>query len=101
MKRICVYCGSSSGTLPAFVDMTQRLARQIAERGMGLVFGGGAIGLMGVLAGAYVEASGRDLVGVIPERFGLKLAHPGITEVHVTGTMHQRKQLMFDLLLFV
>lgn len=95
--RLCVYCGSSAGADPAYLTATRQLARLLAERGVGLVFGGGAIGLMGALATAYVEAAGRELIGVIPEKFGRKLAHPRITELHIPRTMHARKQIMFDL----
>lgn len=97
MKRICVYCGSYAGSDQTFVAATTEIGRLLAEHHMGVVYGGAGIGLMGTLADAYLAHGGQELIGVIPERFGLALSHPGLTETHVTQTMHQRKQMMFDL----
>jgi len=96
MRRVCVFCGSKSGGRPVFAEAAQLLGRLLAERGLGLIFGGGHIGLMGVLADA-VLAAGGEVAGVIPQALVDKeLAHSQLTELHVVGTMHQRKALMAD-----
>ncbi len=97
MRRLCVFCGSSAGGPPGYRDAARRLGELLAERGVGLVFGAGHIGLMGVVADA-VLAGGGTAVGVIPQALVDKeLAHRGLTELHVVETMHQRKALMADL----
>jgi uncharacterized protein (TIGR00730 family) len=97
MRRLCVFCGSSAGARPVYTDSARRLGGLLAGRGLGLVYGGGHIGLMGVLADA-VLAAGGEAVGVIPQSLVDKeLAHPGLTALHVVTTMHQRKALMADL----
>jgi uncharacterized protein (TIGR00730 family) len=97
MRRLCVFCGSSAGNRPAYRDAAGRLGGLLAARGVGLVFGAGHIGLMGVLADA-VLAGGGTAAGVIPQALVDKeLAHRGLTELHVVKTMHQRKSLMADL----
>ncbi len=96
MKRICVYCGSSPGKDPAYVAMARRLGTSLAERGLGLVYGGASVGLMGAVADAAL-AGGSTAVGIIPEAFANRVAHPGLTEKHVVGSMAERKKLMFDL----
>jgi uncharacterized protein (TIGR00730 family) len=97
MQRLCVFCGSSSGQRPVYADHARALGRLLAERSLGLVYGGGHIGLMGVLADA-VLAGGGEVVGVIPRTLVEKeLAHSGLTALHVVETMHQRKALMADL----
>jgi len=97
MRRVCVFCGSSPGNRPDFAEAAQQLGQLLAQRGLGLVFGGGHIGLMGLLADA-VLAGGGDAVGVIPQALVDKeLAHSRLTELHVVSTMHQRKALMADL----
>jgi uncharacterized protein (TIGR00730 family) len=97
MRRLCVFCGSSTGNHEGYADAARRLGGLLAERGIGLVFGAGHIGLMGVLADA-VLAAGGEAVGVIPQALVDKeLAHTGLTELHVVQTMHQRKALMADL----
>src|SRR5713226_8253785 len=97
MKRLCVFCGSSTGTDPRYVDEARLLGKLLARRGWGLVFGGGHIGLMGVLADAVLQAGG-EVIGVIPQALVDKeLAHPGVTELRIVSTMHQRKALMADL----
>lgn len=97
MKRICVFCGSKTGADPAYIAAAQALAHAMARRGIGLVYGGGNIGLMGVLADAMLAAGG-EVVGVIP-RFLMEkeLAHTGATEMHLVGSMHERKARMADL----
>ncbi|WP_136162349.1 TIGR00730 family Rossman fold protein [Sphingomonas flavalba] len=94
--RIAVYCGSSSGFEPAFAAAAEAVGRQLAEAGIGLVYGGGNIGLMAVLADAAIAAGG-EVIGVIPQALvDRELAHPGCTELHVTANMHARKALMAE-----
>jgi uncharacterized protein (TIGR00730 family) len=97
LKRICVFCGSSLGARPAYKDAAVRLGELLAERGIGVVFGGGCIGLMGALADAALRKGG-EVIGVIPESLlRREIAHQGVTKLHVVETMHQRKALMADL----
>jgi uncharacterized protein (TIGR00730 family) len=97
MRRLCVFCGSSTGSAAVYAEQARRLGQAIAARGLGLVFGGGHIGLMGVLADAVLQA-GAEAIGVIPQALVDKeLAHDRLTELHVVSTMHQRKALMADL----
>jgi uncharacterized protein (TIGR00730 family) len=97
MKRVCVFCGSSSGANPAFAEAASRLGALLAARGMGLVYGGGEVGLMGEVARACLGAGGEGH-GVIPHRLAeLELAFEGITRLHVVETMHERKALMAEL----
>ena len=96
MRRLCVFCGSSPGRRPAFAETARRLGGLLAARGLGLVYGGGHVGLMGVLADAVLGAGG-EVIGVIPQALVDKeLAYPGLTELRVVATMHQRKALMAD-----
>jgi uncharacterized protein (TIGR00730 family) len=97
MKRICVYCGARPGSLPSFAEAARRLGRLLARRQMILVYGGGNVGLMGILADAVLEAHGQA-IGIIPQFFiDRGLLHAGLQEVHVTQTMHERKALMLDM----
>ena len=97
LHRLCIYCGSSPGSLPEFTKAAQDCGTQLATQRIGLVYGGGNVGLMGLLADA-VLAAGGEVIGVIPHHLANKeLAHPGATEMHRVGTMHERKQLMADL----
>jgi uncharacterized protein (TIGR00730 family) len=97
MRRLCVFCGSSVGARAEYAESARGLGRALAGRDLGLVYGGGHIGLMGVLADAVLGAGGR-VFGVIPQSMvESELAHPGLTELHVVATMHQRKALMADL----
>lgn len=97
LKRICVYLGSNPGNSPAYVAAAETLGRELADRSIGLVYGGSSTGLMGRLADTCLAAGG-EVVGVIPERLVEKeIAHPGLTESRVVRTMHERKQLMADL----
>jgi uncharacterized protein (TIGR00730 family) len=97
VKAVCVYCGSSFGTDPAYLEATQTLARTFAKQGLRVVYGGAAVGLMGALADAALEAGG-DVVGVIPRQLvDREIAHKGLTELHVVSTMHERKALMAEL----
>ncbi len=97
MSRICVFCGSKRGNRPLYVELAGRLGRGLAGRGHDLVYGGGATGLMGVVADAVLEAGG-EAIGVIPRSMATReVAHPGLTRMHVVATMHERKALMAEL----
>ncbi|HXG11140.1 MAG TPA: TIGR00730 family Rossman fold protein [Gemmataceae bacterium] len=97
MRRLCVFCGSAVGSGSAYAEAARRMGEAMAGRGLGLVFGGGHVGLMGVLADAVLQAGG-EVIGVIPQALvDRELAHGGLTELHVVGTMHQRKARMADL----
>lgn len=97
IKRICVFCGSAFGTRPAYKDAAERLGKLLAERGIGLVYGGGCIGLMGAMADAAL-AGGGEVIGVIPDSLMRReVGHRGVTKLHVVETMHERKKLMADL----
>lgn len=94
MMRICVYAGSREGDAPALVDAARRLGRAIGERGWGLVYGGGGIGLMRVVADAAL-AAGAEVIGVIPEALvARELQHPAVADMRVVDTMHARKAEM-------
>lgn len=96
VKRICVYCGSGSGEDPVFVAAARTLGRTLAASDIGLVFGGGSIGLMGEVAQATLDAGGH-VTGVIPEFLKQReLALDSLSELVVTSSMHERKQLMFE-----
>ena len=97
LRSLCVYCGSSSRVDPAFKDGAAELGRQLAAEGISLVFGGGRVGLMGIIADAALAAGGK-VVGVIPRHLDREeVGHRGIAELHVVETMHERKALMFQL----
>ena len=97
MSTICVYCGSSPGNDPAFLQAAREVGGLIAQRGHSLVYGGGNTGLMGVVADAVLAAGGQ-VVGVIPDNFvRQELEHRGLTKLHVVSTMHERKALMASL----
>jgi hypothetical protein len=97
VQRVCVFCGSSSGGDPAYAGTAARLGEVLARRGLTLVYGGGDVGLMGVLADAALAAKG-NVIGVIPRALvDLEAAHRGLPDLRVVETMHQRKALMADL----
>lgn len=97
LKNICVYLGSNAGRTPVYVEQAQGLGRELARRGIGLVYGGSNVGLMGALADAALEAGGR-VVGILPERLQAKeVAHLGLTELHIVATMHERKRMMSEM----
>jgi uncharacterized protein (TIGR00730 family) len=97
MKRLAVYCGSSPGTDPAFSEAAQALGEEMARRGIALVYGGGRLGLMGVVADAVLSGGG-EAYGVIPQALiDLEVAHTGLTEIHIVTTMHERKAKMTEL----
>lgn len=97
MKRICIFCGSSSGINAVYAEQAKALGRALARRQLGLVYGGGNVGLMGLIADAALEADG-EVIGVIPQALVDKeLAHHGVTRLHVVGSMHERKAMMADM----
>jgi uncharacterized protein (TIGR00730 family) len=97
MKSVCLFCGSNKGVRPEYVAAAATFGRTLAEQGITLVYGAGNVGLMGVAADAALAAGGK-VVGVIPEFLKAKeVAHLGLTELHVTQTMHQRKAMMAEL----
>lgn len=96
MKSVCVYCGSSPGFRPEYAEAAQRLGRSLVERDLALVYGGGKVGLMGIVADS-VLAHGGTVIGVIPDALMQKeVGHRGLTELHVVRNMHERKQMMAD-----
>ena len=97
MKYICVFCGSQTGSNPVYARAAVELARAIVAKGMGVVYGGGSIGLMGVLADAVLAQSG-SIIGVIPRALAdREVAHDGLTQLHLVTSMHERKAMMADL----
>jgi uncharacterized protein (TIGR00730 family) len=97
MKSLCVFCGSSAGTRPAYADAARRFGTLLAERNLTLVYGGAARGLMRVLADT-VLAAGGTVIGVMPRSLvDREIAHTGLSTLHVVGSMHERKQRMSDL----
>ncbi len=102
IERICVFCGSYSGARPVYVEQARALGRAMVSRGIGLVYGGGGIGMMGAVADAVVEAKGQ-VIGVIPyalatkERAHLSSNGNGSVELRVVNTMHERKAMMAEL----
>ncbi len=96
-RRVAVFCSSSLGNEPAYAELAADLGRRLADEGIGVVFGGGRIGLMGVMADA-VMAAGGEVIGVIPNFLDeIEVAHQGLTELHLVNDMHERKQLMYSL----
>lgn len=97
LKRIAVYCGSASPPDPVYLETARAVGTQLARQGIGVVYGGGRVGLMGALADAALAADG-EVIGVIPEALvGAELAHRGLTELHVVPDMHARKALFTTL----
>ena len=97
MRRVCVYAGSNPGSDPAYADAARALATVMAERGIGLVYGGGKVGLMGVLADTILQAGG-EAIGVMPQALiDREIGHPGLTELKVVDSMHERKARMAEL----
>jgi len=97
IKTICVYCGSSPGKNPAFLRAAESLAKTLCERGIGLVYGGAAVGVMGAVADAVLSRGG-EVIGVIPHNLATKeVAHAGLSELLVVASMHERKARMEEL----
>lgn len=95
--KIAVFCGSGHGSDPAYAAAASDVGRVLAQRSITVVYGGGHVGLMGRVADAAISAGG-DVIGVIPNRLDQReLTHPGLTETHVVGSMHERKLLMAEL----
>src|SRR3546814_10562261 len=96
IRSICVYCGTSLRVAEDFRQAAARLGRQIADRGLQLVYGGGRVGLMGIVADAALQAGGH-VVGIIPEHIqALEVEHTGLSELHVVDSMHTRKRMMVE-----
>jgi hypothetical protein len=97
LRAICIFCGSSRGSHPAYVEAATDMGRTLAERGLRLVYGGGRVGLMGILADAALSAGG-EVFGVIPENLmAREVDHQGLTRLEVVGSMHERKARMAEL----
>jgi len=97
LNRLAVYCGSASPADRRYINSARDVGTTLAQRGIGVVYGGGKLGLMGAVADAALKAGG-EVIGVIPKALvGLEVAHQGLTELHVVDTMHQRKQAFTDL----
>ena len=94
IRRLCVFCGSRPGSPPQFMEAARELGHLLATRGIGVVYGGASVGLMGAVADAALEAGG-EVFGVIPHGLSAReIAHPGLTELHLVESMHERKALM-------
>jgi uncharacterized protein (TIGR00730 family) len=97
LQSVCVFCGSSQGLDPAYTEAARSLSRTLAEANIRLVFGGGHVGLMGVVSNAALEAGG-EVIGVIPRSLvERELAHAGLTDLRIVGSMHERKAMMSNL----
>jgi uncharacterized protein (TIGR00730 family) len=97
LRRVCVFCGSSAGAIPAFAAAAEALGRTLGAAGITVVYGGASVGLMGRVADACLAAGG-EVIGVIPRALvDLEVAHGGLSELRVVGSMHERKALMADL----
>jgi uncharacterized protein (TIGR00730 family) len=97
MKSVCVYCGSSSGSLPTYAEAARALGTLLAQRGLTLVYGGGRLGLMGIVADAALAAGG-EVIGIIPQALAKKeVAHFGLKDLRIVNSMHERKALMVEL----
>jgi uncharacterized protein (TIGR00730 family) len=97
MRSVCVYCGSNAGSKPAYTDRAIALGTRLAKEGLQLAYGGGNVGLMGIVADAVLEAGG-EVIGVIPGQLvEWEVAHKGLTRLEVVANMHERKARMFDL----
>ena len=96
ITNVCVYCGSSAGNRPVYAERARALARVMVERGIGLVYGGGRVGIMGIIADAVLALGGR-VTGIIPQALlDREVAHPGLSELVVTRSMHERKTIMAE-----
>jgi uncharacterized protein (TIGR00730 family) len=97
VKRLAVYCGSATPEDPIYIETARSVGRGLAERGIGVVYGGGRLGLMGAVADSALEAGG-EVIGIIPEALvGAEVAHKGCTELNVVSGMHERKARFTDL----
>jgi uncharacterized protein (TIGR00730 family) len=97
MRRVCVFCGSSPGVRAEYVDAARNVGVTLAHQSLGLVYGGGRTGLMGEVADAALHAGG-EVIGIIPQHLQAReVAHSGLSELRVVGTMHERKAMMADM----
>ena len=97
LRRVCVFCGSKHGVRPEYTEAARAMGTALAAGGIDLVYGGGSIGLMGVVADAVLDAGG-EVIGVIPEHMSdREIAHYGLTDLRIVGSMHERKALMYEL----
>jgi uncharacterized protein (TIGR00730 family) len=97
VNRVCVFCGASSGRSPLYAEVARAFGETLARRGLGLVYGGGRVGLMGAVADGALGGGGQ-VTGVIPQALvDRELAHAGLGELHVVGSLHERKALMAEL----
>ena len=97
LRSVCVYCGSNAGSRPAYAERAAALGTRLARDGLAVVYGGGNVGLMGIVADAALAAGG-EVIGVIPEQLvGWEVAHRGLSRLEVVANMHERKARMFDL----
>lgn len=97
LRRICVFCGANSGKRANYQSMARRLGKDLADRGIGLVYGGGNVGLMGTIADACLEAGGY-VIGVIPQALvDREVAHHGLSDLRIVSSMHERKAMMAEL----
>jgi uncharacterized protein (TIGR00730 family) len=97
LRRVCVFCGSSRGTDPAYAEAAEAMAAELVRRGIGVVYGGGSVGLMGVVADTALAAGG-EVIGVIPRFLHRReIMHEGVTDLRVVDSMHDRKALMAEL----
>ncbi|MEZ4668811.1 MAG: TIGR00730 family Rossman fold protein [Anaerolineae bacterium] len=96
MKHVCVFCGSTPGNNGLYVDTARQMGEAIARQGLGLVYGGGHVGLMGAVAEGALQAGGH-VIGIIPQALVKKeLEHHGLSELHIVGSMHERKAMMAE-----
>jgi len=97
MKQVCIFCGSYQGTQPIYMTAAHQMGMGLAQRGLGLVYGGGRVGLMGAVADGAI-AGGGNVTGVIPQSLvDRELAHTGLSEIHVVTSMHERKAMMAEI----
>lgn len=96
-QRVGIFCGAHTGNGARYAEIAEGVAKRVVERGFGIIYGGGRVGLMGVIADAALAAGG-EVIGVIPEALATaEIAHGGLTQLHVVASMHERKALMADL----
>ncbi|NOZ66648.1 MAG: TIGR00730 family Rossman fold protein [Alphaproteobacteria bacterium] len=97
MKRICVYCGSSPGKSPEYIDAARMLGKELVRRDIALVYGGASVGIMGEIADTVLSAGG-EVIGIMPQALVDKeISHSGLTDLRVVGSMHERKAMMADI----
>ncbi|MGH9386746.1 MAG: TIGR00730 family Rossman fold protein [Vicinamibacterales bacterium] len=97
MRRVCVFCGSSVGSRPVYTEAAQEMGRLLAKKGIAIVYGGGNVGLMGVLADAALDAGG-EVIGVIPSVLAdREIAHQRLSDLRIVDSMHTRKAMMAEL----